>query len=254
MYCWEPKQNTPTQIRDYVQDRAFICSRRDAKMPEHVVKERRVIALPKQLRTTYDKAEKDFILEHENTYQKTIHACTKWQWLRQMCGGFIERKQVWDGKLKALRELVMGELRREKIVVWFAYNAEVHAAAHYVGEGKAYIMTGEVPPAQRRDIVRWFGGDGVRVLYLQQKIAEYGMDLSAADTAIYYSRNPALLTDRQCSDRIVHPKKSNNLLHVDLVVKDSVDEDVCTLLEDKRWTSQMALDVELGERLRRRTQ
>ena len=92
----------------------------------------------------------------------------------------------------------------------------------------------------------------VRVLVLQQATAQTGVDLSAADTAIYFSTPPGQMARVQTEDRILSLKKSSPLLYVDLVVKGSVDEDVMELLAEKKALSDLSLGRALAAKMRER--
>jgi superfamily II DNA or RNA helicase len=232
-------------------------------MPERVVRERRVLQMPADLRAAYDRAERDFILEFGKTSQTTIFATTAWVWLRRMCGGFVGGDCVWPAKIRELEELLCGELGGEPVVVWCAFNQEIDeidrrwSCGLYSGKlpkllrSWAYI-TGEVPLRERDRIIHMFNNKQLRVLLLQQKIAEFGLDLSAASASIYISRHAALSTNQQCADRIVHPRKRGTLLHVDVVAENSVDEDLLNALVVKQWKSDQLMQADLLTRIRNR--
>ena len=60
-----------------------------------------------------------------------------------------------------------------------------------------------------------------------------GINLSAADTAIYFSNSWALQDRLQSEDRILSPE-NNTLLYIDLITKNTIDEDIMLALQDKR--------------------
>jgi SNF2 family DNA or RNA helicase len=95
------------------------------------------------------------------------------------------------------------------------------------------VITGKQKRIERRDRRRRFQKGKAQVALLQIKCARYGLDFSRADTAIFYSNSYSLEDRRQCMDRIVHPTKDRNLLYIDLVTKDTVDEDVVKVLHEK---------------------
>ena len=90
------------------------------------------------------------------------------------------------------------------------------------------------------------------MLLLQQAIAQMGMDLSRADTAIYFSEPAGYLAKAQTEDRIIHPEKSSPLLYISLVVKDSVDADLHSALRVKGVSSSLTLSRALKKSLERR--
>ena len=256
-YDWEPRHGTRELIERELSRVSIRVSRRDARMPDRKVREVRTLEMPPKLRKAYDTAERDFVLEYEDEeHARTMFSTTRWIWMRRMCGGHLDGELVWDGKIRELVSLLRGELAREQVVVWFCFNEEIAACAtalEQVGV-PARVMHGDVPQAKRRKDRDAFERGEFCVFLLQQKVAEFGMDLSAADTAIVYSRHPALQTNQQSEDRIVHMSKGDRpLLYVDLVAKDSVDEDVSEMVSAKRVRSQRVMDGGIWERMQART-
>ncbi len=62
---------------------------------------------------------------------------------------------------------------------------------------------------------------------------KFGLDLSAASTAIYYSNGFSHEDRAQSEDRIEHLRKREPLLFVDLVTRGSTDRTVLSLLRQK---------------------
>ena len=252
---WYPNPGTLDMMREETAKTAFLCTRRDADMPDRKVRETRRLTMPKKLREAYDKAEEDFVLEYDGKdVDSTVYAGVRWQWMRRMCGGFVGDECVWRGKVDELVNLLRGELAREQVVVWYAYNKEIDFSEKCLLSAgiSAMILYGPVSPAERRRRIDAFTKGETRVLLVQQKVAEFGADFSVADTAVVFSRHPGLLTNQQSEDRIVHPKKTWPLLYVDLTVRDTVDEDVSELIREKKFRSQKLFDKALMERVRER--
>jgi len=144
--------------------------------------------------------------------------------LRQLCGGFAEDEFVWNGKAKELCNLLLGELKQEQVVVWFDYNKELRMIEKIL-PSETETITGENKPETRDFIRRRFNAGKFRILLVQQRVAQMGFDLSGSDTAIYYSEPLGYLSKKQTEDRVISLNKKNNILIVNLLVKNSVDED-----------------------------
>jgi SNF2 family DNA or RNA helicase len=253
-YDWEPDQGVEKQIDRVVGRRAFVMQRRDAGIFMKKVRERRRLEFPADLHKAYRTAERDFVLElNGETRQTTLYSMVRWQWMRQMCGGYVERELVWPGKINELKELLVNELGAEQVVVWFTYNHELYGAAERLGRDVVVrTMTGATPVTQRRQDIRDFDKGLFRVFLIQMGCAQSGMKLSAADTAIYYSTLASLEARAQSEDRVLQIGKESPILILDLVVKGTVDEDMTDLLSTRRWQSQRALDRAVRERLEAR--
>ncbi len=254
---WILNPDRTQRLDEAVATRAFVCDHADAGIVIDRVRERRELELPKQLREAYRTAEREFVLEWDGKeIDRTMYAVARWQWLRQMCGGFVNGKLVWDGKIKELIYLLKTELKREHVLVWFAYNQEIGAVARYLRKEKVgyEVITGKVGKGVRRALVERFTRGDVRVLLIQGKVDKgmQGAALDAADTNIYYSNHPDQEIRTQSEDRIVHIGKTQPLLYVDMTVKKSVDDDLADLLVDKRTRTDASMARAVIERMRNR--
>jgi SNF2 family DNA or RNA helicase len=247
-YEWLPRPGVASTIRRTLGSRAYILRRRDAGVESeknHIIRE---LELPPELRKNYDHLEKYFELP---TGETTIWSMVKYNWLRRMCGGFLgnvsepdtKAELVWDGKIQELRRLLVEDLRDEQVVVWFHYNEELHRVQQTLDEvGITNTkLTGNTSRESREERRRLWMKGRYRVILVQQAVAQMGMDLSAADTAIYYSQTPSYLASQQTADRILSLSKNTSLLYLYLVVKNTVDSDLYRALKDKKWTSDMTL-------------
>ena len=235
-------------IRKTVGTRCHVLRRKDVKLDSPKIYEERSLELPRKYRKVYKEAEDLFILEDTSgrELERTTHSVVQYQWMRQLCGGFLEGKLVWDGKIKEVLALLDGELRSQSVVIWFDYNQEVRAtkqALRKKGFTVAAITGATKRVRDRKVITDRFQQQKFQVLLLQQRVAQMGLDLSAADTAIYYSNPLAMLARMQTEDRIVQVVKKENrpLLYLDLVVRDSVDHDVYRALREKRFKSTLTI-------------
>jgi SNF2 family DNA or RNA helicase len=150
---------------------------------------------------------------------------TKWtlvvnSWLRQLAAG--------EHKDREIIKLLKGELKDEQLVIWFAFNAELyrlHDTLTKLGISCRYI-TGDVSISKRGKLVDRFNAKKYQVILMQLKCGKYGLDLSGADTAIYYSASYEAETRIQSVPRIVHPKKDRPCLIIDIVTRNTIDEDI----------------------------
>jgi len=67
------------------------------------------------------------------------------------------------------------------------------------------------------------------------------MNLSAADTAIYFSEPVGYMARKQTEDRILDTEKKSTLLYIHLLVENSIDEDIRMALKMKNWASNLLL-------------
>jgi len=244
-YDWTPKIGTATMIKNTLARRTLVMRRADVGMDVPKVYERRELPLPRRLQRIYDTAcDEMLLMVRGKEISRTRYALVRTTWLRQLVSGFVDKRLEWAGKLDELVELLTGELAQEQVVVWFNYNHEIEAALGRLRKAgvQAELMTGAVKPKARAKLEARFRVGDFRVFLLQQAVAQTGMDLAAADTAIYFSPPLGTMARRQTEDRILNVAKKGPLLILDLVVKDTVDEALLESLQAKvtrgKWTME----------------
>lgn len=241
---WEAiDQEVIDNIRGLVGERCFVMKRDDAGVEVGKVYEQRFVDLPTELRDTYDDLEKNFILEYRSTSKTTNEAIVKYTWCRRMCGGVVSNEWVWDGKLKELHYLIENELRGQSLVVWFAYNLELQKvlASLRASGYTCAALVGGMPPERRHYVQERFNARKIQVVCAQIKALTHGATFSGADAAVYYSSSPSNEERTQTEDRIVDVMQSAPQLYIDLVVPETVDEDISNMLHKKRAISRRAL-------------
>ena len=254
-YGWVLKAGEADRMRRQVGRTCFVLRRKDVHLEKVRVKEQRVIEMPRKIRKAYAQMEEEFECKIDDVEASTMWSGAKFAHLRQLCGGVLNKQWVWDGKLDELLHLLQGELSGEKVVVWCCFNLEVHHLCEAIQKKgiRVAALTGADKPDARRAVFGAFQkSTGPRVLVLQQAIAQMGVDLSASDTAIYYSSPVGQMARRQTEDRIVSVAKDSPLLYIDLVVDDSVDEDVLELLEKKVKRGDLSLTRALQRAMKER--
>jgi len=253
-YGWTPKPGMSKIIQEAVGAQALIMRRSDVGMAREKIIERRTVSFPKSIRDIYDTAENEYVLVAGAKTKTTQWAIVRYTWLRRLCGGFVDGKLIWPGKINLLLELIQGELRHDPVVIWFNFNSELFAVRDALLKAKissTYIL-GDLSPAERQMRHKLFQSGKVRVLLLQQAVAQLGMDLSRSDTAIYYSEPVGRLANQQTQDRIINLNKSGPLLIVYLHVESSVDEDVHEVLSGKKIRAGISMYRALQHAMRLR--
>lgn len=235
-FGWWPRPRTKKLIRQHVRENSFCLTRQEAGLGERWIFETRTVRLPARVLKEYCSALNRFALEESQT---------KWQvvlrgWLQRLAGGFYPSgAPAHQAKLKELLYLLEGELRREQVVVWFSFSKELLAAKAALAKAgiPARIIKGSTSLQKRKKAAELFRAGRIRVLLCQVRCARFGLDFSAADTAIYFSNTTDPEHRAQSRDRIVSVQKKNPLLLIDLVAKDTHEEDLVPLLKAKPMAS-----------------
>lgn len=239
---WAPRKGSVLKIKSEIHKSAFVLTRKDAGIGSEKVYERRTVIETIKQKKLREEIERDFeFTTQDKRIVMTKHTIVQLQWLSRLAGGFSpEGEQLSIMKLRELVDLLKGELANESVVVWFKHNQELRKARGLLGlEGiPASFIVGRTPLEKRALRIRKFRRKDIRVLLLQIKCGKVGLDLSVADTAIYYSNRYDAEDRVQSEDRIIHPLKKAPVLYIDLVTKNTVDETVLQILREKKAVSR----------------
>ena len=233
---WEVKGCFVPRIKEEVNRLAFVMTRKQAGIGSKKIYEKRYVELNEKQKKLYKQADKDF----EVTLDGDKEFRTKWVpvkrgWLLKIASGFTPDGEVVSNcKLEELQRLLAGDLKGEKVVVWFRHNDELLYVASKLRDKKYGVS---VYYGDCREADKFTKGDA-QILCAQGKVGMMGLDWSVASTAIYYSNWDDGEIRVQSEDRIVHPKKKEPLLYIDLICRNTVDQDVIDLLRGKRATSR----------------
>lgn len=238
-FDWVPNPGTIDRIKKMVRRNAFVLTRRQAKMGPKKVYEQRHVNMSAEQQRLYTQVSELFAAElKDGSAIETKYIVTQLTWLARLAGGWHpDGRLVSQSKVQLLLEVVMGELRHEQVVIWFRFNRELSEVVKRLRDQcnvPTASITGKTEPEKRKLLMRRFNKGWFRVICMQMKIGQFGIDLSGADTAIYFSNGFSMLDRYQSEDRIIKVSKRRPMLYLDLVTRDSIDEDVVSSLLDKR--------------------
>jgi SNF2 family DNA or RNA helicase len=142
--------------------------------------------------------------------------------LEQIAGGLLQQGEdyFWipdNPKLKALDELLADLPKDQKVVVFAVFRHEIRELMNHYNEWNPVAIYGDVPLKERAAGINAFQGEGgPRMLIAQMHSGGIGINLTAAQTAIYYSRNWSLEDYLQSQDRLhrIGQKGTVNIVHL----------------------------------------
>lgn len=238
---WMPMKGMRDLILQEVKRLSFRLTRKQAGVGGGKVYQTRYIDLPAKARTAYRNAIKDFEFRGRETKWRIVVD----NWLAQISGG--------EHKDAELIRLLKGELAHKPVVVWFRYNPELYRIYQKLTNLgiKATAISGKVAINDRKRIADKFNKGKYQVVLMQLKCGKYGVNLSGADTAIYFSCSYEGDLRSQSLDRIIHHTKTWDCLIIDLVTKDTIDEDIREALMEKRASSRGVLMKSIKKALAR---
>ena len=206
------------------------------------------VLLPKteEQKELLKKIKTDFEMDVNGKHYETDYILTTLIWACRIAGGLLDGELLSNKKFTAL----FNTLQRTSgsVVVWFRFNEELH----YVHEKlsslgiKCAAYYGDVSVEDRKQIENDFQKGLYKVILLQVKTGLYALDLSVADTAIYYSNSWSLEERIQSEKRISHPKKKSVLTYIDLLTKGFPDTTIYNALRRKNISAKIIWEGRYG--------
>lgn len=253
-YEWWPKYGHDEKMMNFVHDRAFFLTRKQAGIGSKKIYEQISIPMTSEQKKAYNSMLHDFEVDGVSTNFITvqlIHLC-------RIAGGQIpqgkpeeldEEDEVvqevgWytTKKFEEIIKLLKGDLRGQKAILWFRFRNELQKMKDMMksaGLTKMVEVHGGIS-TQDREVARleFMEGDALFSL-MTISTSKRGSDWSAASAAIYFSNEYSGDARAQSEDRGIHPMKTEPFLIIDAVTEGSVDEDVITKLTDKKISSHL---------------
>ena len=243
-FNWVMMKNAREQLGKKLTERCFFLTRRDVNLGGEKIYEKRMAKLEDSPQRMYNRILKEFILEQDNEIISTIYATEKFIWLRRICGGSLNGKIVSSAKLNSLTELINTELAREQIIIWCQFIDELKMLKNIIGM-EAVMVYGEQKIGQREDAIKQFMTGKKRIFIAQPECFKMGVDLSCSRTMIYYS-TPFGLTRYQTEDRFVNVSNTDSLLVIDMIIEDSIEEDILVANRQRENNQQLLERIRKG--------
>lgn len=152
--------------------------------------------------------------------------------------GYLWLDESRNAKLAEMDALLLEELRHEQVVVFGQYQTELRQlAARYpeaVAGWPAAVIFGPTPEKDRARYIDEFQAGQRRLLFAQSRTGGIGITLTAAQTAIYYTRGWSLEEYLQSQDRLHRIGQTGTVSILHLVAKGTIDEDIAAALAAKQ--------------------
>lgn len=229
-----PYTRSLPQLEAELKQFCYKIRRQDVNVGSKKVYETKVVELAPQYRKQYDEMELMWALNETET--EWIIVCMNY--LHQMAGGepHFDKSISARHKLDEVFDLLDGDLKDEKVVFWCNFRYEQRRLYEHLSRKypETAIINGGTPIVERTRIIQQFQEtSNYNLLLATYGTLDFGIDLSAADTMIYWSLPWSRLKREQSEDRIIHPKKTYPVLYIDIVAKDTIDVDILMNHQDK---------------------
>jgi len=236
-YEWVPFKTTRLNLHYALDKEVFFMSRKQAGIDTKKIFEKRFVPMnAEQLKLT-KQIKAGFAFETPaGDRVETKWVPVQYIWWARIAGGFSpDGRQISDAKCAEVRQIIEQLPEGEPVVVWFRFEEELQATVKFLRRNKydVGVHNGE----NQKDAKRFEDGE-LRIICAQARCGQYALNWSRSSTAIYYSNWYDGEVRIQSEDRIIHPKKRDPLLYIDLVAEGSIDEEVVSMLKMKKFNSK----------------
>ncbi|MDH5664698.1 MAG: DEAD/DEAH box helicase [Nitrosopumilus sp.] len=214
------------------------------------------VELDGKQRTLYDTLKTEFMIAIDNNEITAATALTRLAKMQQIIGGFVHDTEnnishkICDTpipRLEVIQDIIEGEAQESKIIIWAKYRYEIKLIVEYL------ISAGH----NRRSILEYHGGINRDIraenLIAFQNDAENkhkffistaqtggtGLNLTSANTVIYYSNSFSLEARSQSEDRCHRAGQVNKVTYYDIQAINTVDKHIIDILRNKQDIADM---------------
>lgn len=217
------------------------------------IKETRHVELSAEQKRAYKEMREDFVTYIEEEACVAQLAITKALRLQQIVSGFVKTD---DGKvirfdktprIKELEVLLSDLCPTNKVIVWACFKENYKQIAEVCGKlGFKYAELHGGIKDKDAEIDSFRNDEEVKVMIANPQSAGLGVNLIEAGYSIYYSKNFSLEADLQSEAR--NHRGGSDKLHekitrIDLVAKETLDDQVNEALANKQDIAEAILDL-----------
>lgn len=259
-YCrmggWENKKIVGYQNLEILTKKLESCTYRVTKeecldLPDRTFTSRLVELTPEQ-KGIYKDLRKDFLSEVQSgMYVAAPLAITRLIRLRQLLSGHITESEegrvlrIPSNRSKVARECI--QEAEGKVLVWCMFREDIAMMAEELTEaGIGFVeYHGGVSSADREKNITSFREDhDIKVMLSNPQAGGIGLNLVAANVAIWYSATFSLQDYLQANDRIHRIGQTKNTLYIHLITEGTIEKGIYERLMAKKNVADTVLDLE----------
>ena len=217
------------------------------------------VEMPTELKKQYNKLRRDLYLDVGDKQLTTNGAGAIYNKLRQVSSGFIidtqavkenkfydeDTQEVYlldDYKFNALYELLDKLEPGAQVIIWAQYRAEFdHIKAHLVG--KCAVVNGSVTLQEKEQSIADFKAGKIQYLVMHPQSAKFGLTLTNAHIAVYFSMSFSFEDWYQSTARIYGSlsKQPKHCEYYTLIAKDTIDAQIYKDVTEGKQTSNLTV-------------
>ena len=172
--------------------------------------------------------------------------------LRQLCCDqriLYNNVQEPSSKLKACMDIIeTAKENEQKILLFssFTKSLDLIEAELRKKDISYYVLTGSTTKIKRHQLVNAFQNDQTTVFLISLKAGGTGLNLTSASTVIHFDPWWNMSAQNQATDRAYRIGQTNNVQVYKLIMKNSIEEKIQKLQEQKQDLSNMFIENNHG--------
>lgn len=188
----------------------------------------------------------------ENFQKNKLQVLAELTKIRQICCDPELLLEGYDGgsaKREACMDLIASAMEGEhKLLVFSQFTTMLELLEKELRERGIdyYKITGATPKERRVELVRAFNGDKTPVFLISLKAGGTGLNLTGADVVIHYDPWWNVAAQNQATDRAHRIGQTKVVSVYKLIVKDSIEEKIVRMQEEKKNLADEILSGETG--------
>jgi hypothetical protein len=249
---WEPLPDTFSRISTVLEPLMYRLRIRDHLDLPNLVSMKRSVLMDKEQEKHYSDLKKYLVTVINDERVNTPIKVTQLMKLRQVTGGFLmDHKEEAHAlpknpKIEELDSILEEEIGRdEKVVIYCQYRWEINLIESRYKKYGCLSVFGDNTSKQNIDNIRTFIDDKkIRIIVLHPRSAAHGVTFTVAHYMVFYSISYSEEEHYQCVKRIERAGQKSNMVVMYLFCKDSIDELIYGVLQEKAKDQQRLIDVD----------
>lgn len=254
----EPRPDKQEELNDIIAKYAIYVDQADVLTMAGRTFYEVELTMPAELKKQYNKLKRELCIEAEGKQITATGAGAMYNKLRQLVSGFVidscavkenkfydeHNQEVYlldDYRFVELQKLLR-KIGPNQVIIWCTYRFEFDYIKQMLGE-HCVILNGTVSNAEKNKAIELFKSGEVRYLVAHPASAKFGLTLTNAHYAIYFSLTFSYEDWKQSSERIYGRIESQPHLCIYYVfmAKGAIDETIYKEVLTGKHSSNMAL-------------
>lgn len=236
-----------------IKSKAFYITKQEAWDLPPEMEDIYTFEMSPQTKRHYEELEKSFYTKYNEMEASSTITIANMSKLQQLTGGYLRLDdgslvELPQDKLKLLLSIIKGFNQDKKLVIFTRYVEELLIIEKALTKLKYKVATLYGKTKDKSIWQKFQENKYPSVIICQVATGGVGIDLFAADTAIFYSNSFSYIDYEQAKSRLHRKGQENKVTYIHLIAKDSIDVDIKNSL-DSNGTDIMFVLKQLRRRL-----